>query len=154
MGVPARIAKPQPAISVGQLDHNKLPDPMLSLVSQMLDRLSRLEEQAHAQKYAPLQRTFLQKTVPKKDEQIYSQLKQVIDPEVGIDIVMMGMVKEVMCGWSKCRRKPCIDNKYLPYGRIPQGPSKAKSSERGRNREVSVNILDEPWNWDRFKEQT
>jgi serine O-acetyltransferase len=56
---------------------------MLSLVSQMLDRLSRLEEQAHTQKYTPLHRTFLQKTVPIKDEQVYSQLRQVIDPEVG-----------------------------------------------------------------------
>jgi serine O-acetyltransferase len=43
-----------------------------------------------------LHRILLQKTVPKKDEQIYSQLKQVIDPEVGIDIVKMGMVKEVI----------------------------------------------------------
>jgi len=42
VGVPARIAEPQPSIYVGQLDHNKLPDPMLSLVSRMLDRLSRL----------------------------------------------------------------------------------------------------------------
>ena len=96
VGVPARIAEPQPSIYVGQLDHNKLPDPMLSLVSRMLDRLSRLEEQAHAQKCTPLHRILLQKTVPKKDEQIYSQLKQVIDPEVGIDIVKMGMVKEVI----------------------------------------------------------
>lgn len=37
MGVPARIAEPQPSIYVDQLDHNKLPDPLLSLVSQMLE---------------------------------------------------------------------------------------------------------------------
>ena len=59
VGVPARIAEPQPSVSAGQLDHNKLPDPMLSVVSQMLDRLSRLEDKFQAQRiYIRIQNTF------------------------------------------------------------------------------------------------
>jgi len=154
VGVPARIAEPQPAISAGQLDHNKLPDPMLSLVSQMLDRLSRLEEQTHAQKYAPLRRTFLQKTVPKKDEQIYSQLKQVIDPEVGIDIVKMGMVKEVIVDGANVDVNLVLTTNICPMAEYLKDQVKRKVLNVGGIEKVSVNILDEPWNWDRFKEQT
>ena len=153
VGVPARIAEPQPAISAGQLDHNKLPDPMLSLVSQMLDRLSRLEEQAHAQKYAPLHKTFLQKTVPKKDEQIYSQLKQVIDPEVGIDIVKMGMVKEVIVDGANVDVNLVLTTNICPMAEYLKDQVKRKVLNVGGIEKVSVNILDEPWNWDRFKEQ-
>jgi serine O-acetyltransferase len=83
VGVPARIAKPQLSVPEGQLDHNKLPDPMLRMVSQILDRLSRLEEKVQAQRSTSEYRTSLQKTVPKKEEQIYSRLKQVIDMRSG-----------------------------------------------------------------------
>ncbi|HWQ49227.1 MAG TPA: serine O-acetyltransferase, partial [Methanosarcina sp.] len=37
VGVPAKIAEPQPPSSAGQLDQNKLPDPVLAVISQMLD---------------------------------------------------------------------------------------------------------------------
>jgi serine O-acetyltransferase len=50
VGVPAKIAEPQLPSSAGQLDHNRLPDPVLAVISQMLDRLSRLEEEFKANK--------------------------------------------------------------------------------------------------------
>ena len=48
VGVPARIAEPRPSPSAGQLDHDKLPDPGLIVIGQILDRLSRLEDQFKA----------------------------------------------------------------------------------------------------------
>ena len=154
VGVPARIAEPQPSVSAGQLDHNKLPDPMLSMVSQMLDRLSRLEEKFQAQKYTSVYRTPLQKTVPTKDEQIYSQLRKVIDPEVGMDIVKMGMVKEVIVDGANVDINLVLTTNICPMADYLKDQVRRKVMSVGGIEKVSVNILDEPWNWDRFKEQT
>jgi serine O-acetyltransferase len=154
VGVPARIAEPQPSVSAGQLDHNKLPDPMLSVVSQMLDRLSRLEDKFQAQKYTSVYRTPLQKSVPKKDEQIYSQLREVIDPEVGIDIVKMGMVKEVIVDGVNVEVNLVLTTNICPMAEYLKDQVRRKVLSVGGIEKVSVNILDEPWSWDRSKEQT
>ncbi|MHB8102487.1 MAG: serine O-acetyltransferase [Methanosarcina sp.] len=154
VGVPARIAEPQPSVSAGQLDHNKLPDPMLSVVSQMLDRLSRLEEKFQAQRYTSVYRTPLQKSVPKKDEQIYSQLREVIDPEVGIDIVKMGMVKEVIVDGVNVEVNLVLTTNICPMAEYLKDQVRRKVLSVGGIEKVSVNILDEPWSWDRSKEQT
>jgi serine O-acetyltransferase len=154
VGVPARIAEPQPSVSAGQLDHNKLPDPMLSVVSQMLDRLSRLEDKFQAQRYTSVYRTPLQKSVPKKDEQIYSQLREVIDPEVGIDIVKMGMVKEVIVDGVNVEVNLVLTTNICPMAEYLKDQVRRKVLSVGGIEKVSVNILDEPWSWDRSKEQT
>lgn len=76
VGVPARIVESQSSVFVGQLDHNKLPDPMLFVVSKMLDRLDRLEEQVQAREYHVLVAgENLRRPVLRKDEQIYSLLR-------------------------------------------------------------------------------
>jgi serine O-acetyltransferase len=153
VGVPARIAEPQPSVSAGQLDHNKLPDPMLNVVSPMLDRLSKLEEQFQALKNVPVYRTPIQKTVPKKDEQIYAQLKKVIDPEVGIDIVNMGLVKEVIVDGTTVDVNLVLTTNICPMAEYLKDQVKRKVMSVGGIEKVSVNILDEPWDWERFKKQ-
>jgi serine O-acetyltransferase len=154
VGVPARIAEPEPYESEGPLDHNKLPDPMLRVVSQMLDRLSRLEEKVQAQRYTSVYRTSLEKTVPKKDEPIYSQLRQVIDPEVGIDIVKMGLVKEVIVDGSNVDVDLVLTTNICPMVDYLKDQVRRKVLSVGGIENVTVNILDEPWNWDKYKEQT
>jgi len=154
VGVPARIAEPQPSVPEGLLDYNKLPDPMLRVVSQMLDRLSRLEDKVQAQRYTSAYRTPLEMTVPKKDEQIYSQLRKVIDPEVGIDIVKMGLVKEVIVDGPNVDIGLVLTTNLCPLVEYLKDQVKRKVMSVGEIERVSVNILDEPWSWDRFKEQT
>jgi serine O-acetyltransferase len=154
VGVPARIAEPQPSVPEGLLDHNKLPDPMLRVVSQMLDRLSRLEDKVQAQRYTSVYRTPLEKTVPKRDEQIYSQLRKVIDPEVGIDIVKMGLVKEVIVDGPNVDVDLVLTTNLCPLVEYLKDQVKRKVLSVGGIERVSVNILDEPWSWDRFEEQT
>ena len=96
VGVPARIAEQQASVT-SLLDHNKLPDPALTMVSQMLDRLSKLEEQFQVHETLISGHTYVPRAAEfKKDEQIYAQLREIIDPEVGVDIVKMGFVKDVI----------------------------------------------------------
>jgi serine O-acetyltransferase len=153
VGVPARIAEPQPSLPEGQLEHNKLPDPMLRVVSQMFDRLSKLEEKVQAQRYTSVYRTPLEKTVPKKEEQIYSQLRKVIDPEVGIDIVKMGFVKDVIVDGTTADINLVLTTNLCPMADYLKDQVKRKVLSVGEIDKVNVNILDEPWSWDRFEEQ-
>jgi serine O-acetyltransferase len=151
VGVPARIAEPEPSVTIGQLDHNKLPDPALAIVSQMLDRLSRLEEKVQAQRYRSVYRTRLEKTVPKKDEQIYSQLRKVIDPEFGIDIVTMGFVKEVIVNGKNADINLVLTTNLCPMADYFKDQIRRKVLTVEGIEEVSVNILDEPWDLDRLR---
>nr|WP_292378890.1 serine O-acetyltransferase [Methanosarcina sp. UBA289] len=154
VGVPGRIAEPQPSVSAGQLDHDKLPDPALVIISQMLDRLSRLEEQfkehenlISGHEMAP------QSTEIRKEDQIYSRLKEVIDPEVGMDIIKMGFVKEVNVNGTSVDVNLVLTTSACPMIEYFKDEVKRKVLSIGGIEDVSVNILDEPWSWDRLKKQ-
>lgn len=164
VGVPAKIAGlPQPSTPSGQLDHDKLPDPVLTVVSQMLDRLSRLEErlQAHEEASSPAKKLIpitvsgptSQKTVLKEDEQIYSLLKDVIDPAVGIDIVNLGFVKEVIVDGANVDVNLVLTTSACPMIEYFKNQVKRKILSIDGIENVTVNILDEPWKWDRTTRQ-
>ena len=152
VGVPAKIA--EPSVSVGQLDHNKLPDPVLTVMSQMLDRLSRLEEQfkAHEELISGQGKTP-QSIEIRKEDQIYSCLKEVIDPEVGIDIVKMGFVKEINVHGTSVDVNLVLTTNLCPMADYLKDQVRRKVLSVGGIEEVSVNILDEPWSWDKLKKQ-
>lgn len=154
VGVPGRIAEPQPSVSAGQLDHDKLPDPALVIISQMLDRLSRLEEQfkAHENLISGHEITP-ESTEIRKEDQIYSRLKEVIDPEVGMDIVKMGFVKEVNVNGTSVNVNLVLTTSACPMIEYFKDEVKRKVLSIGGIEDVSVNILDEPWSWDRIKKQ-
>lgn len=153
VGVPARIAELQPSVSAGQLDHDKLPDPGLIVISQILDRLSRLEDQLQTHEEAisgygkPPQRTI------SKDERIYSLLKDVIDPGVGMDIVKLGLVKEVIVDGPNVDVNLVLTTSACPMIEYFKDQVRRKVLSAGGIEKVNVNILDEPWIWGRFKKQ-
>lgn len=154
VGVPARIAGPQLSVSAGQLDHDKLPDPALAMISQILDRLSKLEEQFQAhERLVSGHRDISKGVVLTKDEQIYSRLKEVIDPEVGADIVKMGFVKEVIVNGTSVDVNLVLTTNLCPMADYLKDQIRRKVLSIDGIEEVSVNILDEPWDWDKFKKQ-
>jgi serine O-acetyltransferase len=154
VGVPAKIAEPQPSVSAGQLDHNKLPDPVLAVISQMLDRLSKLEEESKAQEESVSGHEKIPESIEiKKEDQIYSRLKEVIDPEVGMDIVKMGFVKEVNVNGTTAEVNLVLTTNLCPMADYLKDQVRRKVLSVGGIEEVSVNILDEPWSWDRLKKQ-
>lgn len=159
VGVPAKIAgTPQPSEPSEQLDHNKLPDPMLTVMSQMLDRLSRLEERFQAHEKAspvpiPVSVITSKKTLLKRDEQIYSVLKDVIDPEVGVDIVNLGLVKEVIVNGANVDVNLVLTTTACPMIDYLKDQVKRKVMSVNGVENVTVNILDEPWKLDRANRQ-
>jgi serine O-acetyltransferase len=153
VGVPARIAEQQPSVSAGQLDHD-MPDPALVVISRMLDRLSRLEEQfkTHEEIISGHGKTP-QGIEIRKEDQIYSLLKEVIDPEVGMDIVKMGFVKEVKVNGTIVDVNLVLTTNLCPMADYLKDQVRRKILSISGIEKVSVNILDEPWSWDRLKKQ-
>lgn len=153
VGVPARIAETHPSVSAGQLDHDKLPDPGLIVISQILDRLSSLEDkfQAHEELVSGHGKTP-QGTVL-KDEQIYSLLKDVVDPGVGMDIVKLGLVKEVVVDGPNVDVNLVLTTSACPMIEYFKEQIRRKVLSAEGVEKVNVNILDEPWSWDRTKKK-
>lgn len=159
VGVPAKIAgMPQLSEPSEQLDHNKLPDPVLTVITQVLDRLSRLEERLQAYEKtlpAPMPVSVItsEKTPLKKDEQIYSLLKDVIDPAIGENIVNLGFVKEIIVDGANVNVNLVLTTSSCPVIEYFKDQVRRKILSINGIENVTVNILDEPWNRNRVNRQ-
>jgi len=152
IGVPGRIAGPDEKRTPGALDHGDLPDPMLRVVSRLLDRQSRLEERIFE-----LEREHVTKETRMKElireEEVRNALRNVIDPEVGIDIVDLGLVKKVHVDEEQVLVSMVLTTSACPL--VDYLKDQVKRTVLGLDgiSDVEVEILDEPFNWDRFVAQ-
>jgi serine O-acetyltransferase len=104
VGVPAHLAEQRRAqVEEGtQLEHGRLPDPVLRALSEALDRQGRLEEQlrdleetvAHLH---PLMAAQLgHGLTPAHEESIRRALEEVVEPEVGVNVVDLGLIRSIV----------------------------------------------------------
>jgi serine O-acetyltransferase len=153
VGVPGRIAGPEPG-SPGEVTEDVMPDPMLRVISRLLDRQNQLEErlrtieQAGPGQVPPAIRQDLV-----CGNEIREALKEVIDPEVGIDIVDLGLIKEIRVTGTSAEIDMVLTCKACPLADHLSGQVKRRALGVCGIEQVTVNVLDEPWNWDRFVKQ-
>ncbi len=165
VGVPARIAGPKkPAGPEADLEHGKLPDPVLKAISEILDRQSRLEEKVRELEMRlprpvpvtlPVEEAEM---VPlnggKMETQIREALKEVIDPEVGVNVVDLGLIKEIAVNGRSMEVKMVLTTPACPLmGYLVEQVRRKVRSVDGVET-VEVTILDEPWSWERFANRT
>ena len=100
VGVPGRFAEPErEAAPKPDLAHGDLPDPALKTLAEVLARQSQLEERVRHLEQA-LARA---EGVPPREagregvdrNQVLAALKEVIDPEAGISVVDLGLIREI-----------------------------------------------------------
>ncbi len=151
VGVPGRIAGPKCPKGSEGLDHGDLPDPMLRVVSRMLDRQNRIEEQLRA-----MERSGAFAGAGKRQEEIALEetirtaLKEVIDPEVGIDVVDLGLIKGITVQDSSVLVEMVLTTTACPLVDYLTDQVRRRVLDVNGVRNVEVRVLDEPWDWDRF----
>ncbi len=151
VGVPARLTgQPDPAQITSDLRHADLPDPIGNAISAAMDRQSDLEErlrtlEAAVEQLKPIGIRLPEVLLAKDelDEHILEALRQVIDPEVGINVVDLGLVKSVTSSNGQVEVQV-----RLPIGECPFAESLRERIERAARaassgREVVVTLLNE-----------
>jgi len=154
VGVPGRIAEPECPSTKTDLDYGNLPDPMLRVVSRLLDRQNRLEERLRSlEKLIPWPEAEKIKAKIAMEDEIREALRDVIDPEVGIDIVDLGLIKDIIVKNDGAEIDMVLTTHACPL--VDHLTEQVKRRVEGINgiKQVDVKVLDEPWNWDRFEEQ-
>ncbi len=165
VGVPARIAGPKkPEGPETDLEHGRLPDPVLKVISEVLDRQSRLEERVRELETAlpmvvpltlPTEARIVSLTRGGEMEtRIRQALKEVLDPEVGINVVDLGLIKEIIINGGAVEVRMVLTTPACPLVGYLVEQVRRKTKSVDGVEAVEVTILDEPWSWERFANRT
>ncbi|WP_256623588.1 metal-sulfur cluster assembly factor [Methanolobus chelungpuianus] len=88
------------------------------------------------------------------EEQVLILLKEVIDPEVGINIVDLGLVKEIMANGDSIYVNLVLTTRNCPMVDYLKDQILLKLRCIEGIGTVNVNILDEKWDWSKFNKRT
>jgi serine O-acetyltransferase len=153
VGVPGRIAGLDHGLEdevVGEV----MPDPVLRVASQLLERQAQFEERLRAMEQAqpgPVPAAARQEIVC--ESQIFDELREVIDPEVGLDIVDLGLIRGVRVKGTSVEIDMVLTCKACPLADHLSEQVKRKALGVSGVEHVTVNVLDEPWNWKKFADE-
>ena len=152
VGVPGRIAGAESTGShAADLEHGRLPDPVLRTISEALGQQIHLEERVQQLERAlarvvssPDSKTALN---PIQESDIRESLRRVIEPEIGINIVDLGMVKEITLNGRGIEVRMVLACPQCPYaGQIVDQVRHTVRSVAG-DEPVEVVLVDEAWAW-------
>lgn len=154
VGVPGRIAGPEYGTTREDPTEEVMPDPVLRVISRLLDRQNQLEDRIRSIEQARPAPGVT--AIPEEvlcENQVRNALREVIDPEVGIDIVDLGLIKQIRVIGTRVEIDMVLTCKACPLSDHLTDQVKRKTLGVCGIEEVTVNLLDEPWNWDRFVKQ-
>jgi serine O-acetyltransferase len=150
VGVPGRVAEAKHEKPGVDLEHGRLPDPVLRTLSEALDRQSRLEERLHDLERMVSRIEPLALSVPKRELSptceagIRQALREVIDPEVGVNVVDLGLIREIVLNGRGVEvRMVLCPGCSLAGHLIEQVRRKVRNVVGGEP--VEVVLLDEAW---------
>ncbi len=151
VGVPGRIAG---GCAPGEVEGGEMPDPMLRVVSRLLDRENQLEERLRALERSlpgPLgEDARLELT---REDEVRDALRTVIDPEVGIDVVDLGLIREIHVDprTGAATVDLVLTTKGCPLVDYLSEQVRRRAASLPGITGVEVRVLDEPWDWERFQ---
>ena len=86
----------------------------------------------------------LDSTDPQKAETLRQALREVIDPELGLNIIELGLIREASILEDELTIKMILTTPFCPYGPALLDMTRAKASEE-MGLETTVNIGMEMW---------
>ncbi len=154
VGVPGHMAGPQSLESGTVLEHGRLPDPVLRALSETLDRQGRLEQRMHQ-----LERTLSRGTppilppneparTPPQELEIRKALREVIDPEIGVNVVDLGLIKGITTNEQSVEIRMVLTSSTCPLAGylVEQVRRQVRSVTNGNS--IEVVLVDELWSWE------
>ncbi|MGD2143247.1 MAG: serine O-acetyltransferase [Anaerolineae bacterium] len=152
VGVPGRIAGLASSMETEAdvLEHGRLPDPVLRTLSEILEQNSRLTERV-----SDLEKRLAgagQASSPNgartvDTDTVWEVLEQVIDPEVGINVVDLGLIREVHPNERGVEVRMVLTSPACPMaGYLVEQVRRKVRQATGEP--VEVVLLDEVWHWD------
>lgn len=155
VGVPGHIAGPKRPLDAGaDLEHGRLPDPVLRALSETFDRQGRLEERMHrlermlSNGTPPVPPVQTSARPPSRESDIREALRTVIDPEVGINVVDLGLIREIALNGRGVEVRMVLTSPACPLAGylVEQVRRRVRSVMNGER--VQVVLMDEVWSWD------
>jgi serine O-acetyltransferase len=152
VGVPGHIAGlvSSTETEADLLAHGHLPDPVLRTLSEILDRQSRLEERVGEIEWAvpsaPLRLSPEAKRII-DEEAIRQALKDVIDAEAGINVVDLGLIREVVCNGRGVEVRMVLTSPAHPMAGYLVEQVRRKVRRVTGGEAVEVVLLDDCWRW-------
>jgi serine O-acetyltransferase len=136
-----------------RLQHNRLPDPMLRVLNEALDQQRRLERRVRElelapPRVAPSPLPAQQPSMPlAREADIRQALKDVIDPEVGFNVVDLGLIREIAFNGGGVEVRMVLTSPAWPSAGylVEQVRRKVESVVDGKP--VKVVLVDDIWSW-------
>jgi metal-sulfur cluster biosynthetic enzyme len=85
-------------------------------------------------------------THPERVQTLRDRLKEVVDPEIGMDIIQLGLIRDVQIENDIARMKMILTTPFCPYGPAMIEMTKAKAVE-GLNMPVTIEMGMEMWDF-------
>ena len=85
-------------------------------------------------------------THPDKAQTLRERLKEVVDPEIGMDIIQLGLIRDVQIENDIARMKMILTTPFCPYGPAMIEMTKAKAVE-GLNMPVTIEMGMDMWDF-------
>ncbi|MBC7260910.1 MAG: DUF59 domain-containing protein [Chloroflexi bacterium] len=122
--MPARlVGQPEPTRGAVDLEHGRLPDPVVKAISEAFERQSHLEEQVREleKKLAQLAPEVVTRkprlTLEEAElvQRVHAALREVIDPEVGLSLVDLGFVRDVAVRENQVEVRLALPESECPF---------------------------------------
>lgn len=88
----------------------------------------------------------IHETHPEKVQPLREKLAEVVDPEIGMNILQLGLVRDVQIENNIARMKMILTTPFCPYGPALVEMTRAKATE-GLGMPVTIEIGAEMWDF-------
>jgi metal-sulfur cluster biosynthetic enzyme len=90
-------------------------------------------------------------TNPELSEQLRDKLADVVDPEIGLNIIQLGLVRNVRIDTDQTVLKMILTTPFCPYGPAMLETTRQKAEE-ALNQPVVIDLGLEPWDFSMMEE--
>lgn len=147
VGVPGRIAGLKRHATQDDIRDNAMPDPTLRVISRMLERQSLLEEkiQKLEKDLVCIRQQAPTTPISDREAEIWGALRQIIDPEIGHNIVEVGLIKSVEIIEEKVTVEMALNTESCPLLDYLVNQVENRLKLINWITDVKVEVIHDPW---------